>query len=264
MSLGISLAFSRFFSKKQAVKRIQKIKKSTINSVEFGLLNCTIGSTNIPGMVPFPTEGQTKEIVKLLFPDEFYLSVHGPYRISATAMESSKLRFSKSNLFKSVKVADLLGAHHVTFHAGSFKKKHNNAHVQKILQEWEEWRQSKENIAKMAPEVGGKYNSFADFFTLVEIAGTIDNCLITWDISHDFARGGNITTEDGVLKRLNLLDQTFDLSPQNRLPMHFSGMVVGKAGEKRHTLLDHGTGVPWKLVFSILKEQDYLKKVNLI
>jgi hypothetical protein len=46
--------------------------------------------------------------------------------------------------------------------------------------------------------------------------------------------------------------------------MHFSGMVVGKAGEKHHTLLDHGTGVPWKLVLSVLKEQDYLRKVNLI
>jgi len=41
-------------------------------------------------------------------------------------------------------------------------------------------------------------------------------------------------------------------------------MVVGKAGEKHHTLLDHGTGVPWKLVFSILKEQRFLDKLNLI
>lgn len=264
ISLGVSIALSRFFSKNKASKRIQKIKERKLNAVEFGLLNCTIGSTNIPGVVPFPTENQTNEIVELLPPDQFYLSVHAPYRISATSMDSKKLRFSKSNFFKSVKVADLLGAHHVTFHAGSFKKKHNNTHVQNVLKEWEEWHQSKEYQAKMAPEVGGKYNSFADFFTLVEIAGTIDNCLITWDISHDFARGGNITKEDGVLNRLNLLDHTFDLNTDNRLPMHFSGMVVGKAGESHHTLLDHGTGVPWKLVFSVLKEQNYLRKVSLI
>ena len=33
---------------------------------------------------------------------------------------------------------------------------------------------------------------------------------------------------------------------------------------KNHTLLDKGTGVPWKLIFSILKEQNYLDKISLI
>ncbi len=263
LSLGVSVALSRFLSINQASKKLQKIKKNSLNAVEFGLLNCIIGRADLPGMVPFPTKAQTNEIIEILPPNEYYISVHGPYRVTTTSMDPKKLKFSKSNFFKSVKVADDLGAHHVTFHAGSFRKKHNNDHVQRVLKEWEEWRQSKYQ-AKMAPEVGGKYNSFADFFTLVEIAGTIDNCLITWDISHDFARGGKITTEESILKRLDLLDQTFDLNRENRLPMHVSGIVVGKSGEQHHTLLDHGTGVPWKLVFSILKEQTFLDKVSII
>jgi endonuclease IV len=262
--LGLSLSYSRFISQEKASKKIQEFKKNRINAIEFGLLNCVLGKSNIPGTVPYPSEKQINAMLEILSPTEYYLSVHGPYRISATTEEPKKLQYSKSNLSKSLLIADWLQAHHVTFHAGSFKRKHNNAHVQRVLTEWEEWRQHKGYNAKIAPEVGGKYNSFADFFTLVEIASTIDNCLITWDISHDFARGGNVTTEDGVLKRLNILDQTFDLSVDNRLPMHFSGMEVGKAGEKQHTLLDHGTGVPWKLVFSVLKEQNYLDKVSLI
>ena len=264
ISLGLALSYSRFISQERVKKRIQEFKENKINAIEFGLLNCVLGKSNIPGTVPYPSEQQVNAVSDILSPEEFYLSVHGPYRISATTEEPNKLKYSKSNLSKSLLIADWLGAHHVTFHAGSFKQKHNNTHVQKVLSEWEEWRQHKGYHAKMAPEVGGKYNSFADFFTLVEIAGTIANCLITWDISHDFARGGNITTEDGVLKRIDLLDQTFDLDARNRLPMHFSGMEVGKAGEKHHTLLDHGTGVPWKLVFSVLKEQNYLDKVSLI
>ncbi|UCG02974.1 MAG: hypothetical protein JSW11_03095 [Candidatus Heimdallarchaeota archaeon] len=264
ISLGLSLSYSRFLSQERASKKIQEFQKNRINAIEFGLLNCVLGKARIPGTVPYPSEKQIKAILEIISPIEYYLSVHGPYRISATTDEPKKLQYSKSNLSKSLLIADWLGAHHLTFHSGSFKRKHNNAYVQKVLTEWEEWRQHKGYNAKMAPEVGGKYNSFADFFTLVEIAGTIDNCLITWDISHDFARGGKITTEDGVLNRLNLLDQTFDLNANNRLPMHFSGMEVGKAGEKHHTLLDHGTGVPWKLVFSVLKEQKYLDKVSLI
>ena len=264
ISLGLALSYSRFISHEKAKKKIQEFKENKINAIEFGLLNCVLGKSAIPGTVPYPSENQVKAIMEILSPSEHYLSIHGPYRISATTEEPKKLQYSKSNLSKSLLIADWLGARHVTFHAGSFKRKHNNAHVQKVLSEWEEWRQHKGYKAKMAPEVGGKYNSFADFFTLVEIAGTIDNCLITWDISHDFARGGNITKEEGILKRLNLLDQTFDLNASQRLPMHFSGMEVGKAGEKQHTLLDHGTGVPWKLVFSVLKEQNYLDKVSLI
>jgi deoxyribonuclease-4 len=265
ISIGVTIAASRFISQNNTKKRFNEIKKNNLNAVEFGLLNCVIGRSNIPGTVPYPSEKQSKEINSLFPSQEYYASVHGPYRISATSDDPKKLKYSKSNLSATLKVTDWLEGHHVTFHGGSFKRKHNNAHVRNVLQEWEEWRQKKGYRAKLAPEVGGKYNSFADFFTLVEIAGTVDNCLITWDISHDFARGGNVTTETGILKRLEAIDQTWnDLSPNNRLPMHFSGMVVGKAGEKHHTLLDKGTGAPWKFIFSILKEQNYLDKVSLI
>ncbi len=159
----------------------------------------------------------------------------------------------------------MLEGHHVTFHAGSFKQKHKNERVKQVLQNWEEFRNKKGFKAKLAPEVGGKYNSFADFFTLVEIASEIDQFLITWDISHDFARGGNITSESGILQRLEALDSSgFQLNTSNRLPIHFSGIAVGKAGEKHHTLLGKGNGVPWELVFSVMKEQNFLSKVNLI
>jgi endonuclease IV len=264
LSIGVSIAISRFFSENQISERFQKIEENNLNAVEFGLLNCVLGRSNIPGTIPYPSEKQSQSIREKVPPEKYYTSIHGPYRISATSEDPKKLQYSKSNLSKSFLIADWIGARHVTFHGGSFKRKHNNAHVQRVLEEWEAWRQHKAYNAKMAPEVGGKYNSFADFFTLVKIAGTIDNCLITWDISHDFARGGNITTEEGILKRLELLDQTFELNNENRLPIHFSGMVVGKAGEKQHTLLGRGTGVPWELVFSVLKEHNYLGKLNLI
>ena len=264
LSLGISLGFSRFLSQERALAKINKIKEAKLNSVEYGLLNCAIGQRNIPGIIPFPTEKQVKSILSLFGNNQYYFSVHAPYRISATTEEESKLKYSKSNLSATLKITDWLNGRHVTFHAGSFKKKHNNKHVEKVLRTWEEWRQEKGYKAKLAPEVGGKYNSFADFFTLVEITGGIDNCLMTWDISHDFARGGKIIDEEGILARLEKLDATYDLCPSNRLPMHFSGMVVGKTGEKHHTLLGKGNGVPWELVLSVLKEQNFLSKVNLI
>ncbi len=264
LSIGISLSIHRFLSSDSTKGKIQDLLDNQLNAIEFGLLNCVIGSPKGFNAIPYPTETQISSILDKIPLDKFYLSTHGPYRISATSEESSKLRFSKANLSAAFKTTDLLNGHHLTFHAGSFKQKHNNAHVKKVLTEWEKWRQEKGYLAVLAPEVGGKYNSFADFFTLVEVASAIENCLITWDISHDFARGGNITSEDGILKRLEALDSKFSLSRYKRLPVHFSGIQVGKSGEKTHTLLDEGTGVPWKLLFSILKEQQYFDKLNLI
>ena len=265
LSLGISFGISRFLSQKNISSIIDKINQSGLNSLELGLLNCAIGRAVVPGTVPFPTENQVLAVKEVFSPNQNYLSVHAPYRISATSEETSKLKFSKANLSATLKIADMLEGHHVTFHAGSFKKKHNNEHVKNVLKDWEKARKEKGFIAILAPEVGGKYNSFADFFTLVEIASEIDQLLITWDISHDFARGGNITSESGILQRLEALDSSgFQLGPENRLPMHFSGMVVGKTGEKHHTLLGKGNGVPWELVFSVLKEQNYISKVNIV
>lgn len=264
ISLGVSLPIHRFLSSENVKGKIQVLIDRGLNAIEFGLLNCVIGRPKGFSAIPYPTESQISAILETISISKFYLSTHGPYRISATSEEPSKLKFSKANLSAALKTTDLLHGRHITFHAGSFKQKHNNLHVQKILAEWENWRQEKGYQAVLAPEVGGKYNSFADFFTLVDIASSIDNCLITWDISHDFARGGNITSEEGILKRLDALEDAFSLSHDNRLPVHFSGMEVGKRGEKAHTLLDQGTGVPWKLLFSVLKNQNYLDKLNLI
>jgi endonuclease IV len=259
--IGVSKGISRFINPNN-LKAIAKIVQTELNAIEFGLLNCTIGRSTIPGTVPFPTDNQIASIHSVV-PHSFHKSVHGPYRISATTTDTKKLRFSKSNLSATLRVAHGLKANSVTFHCGSFKRRFNTSHIKRVLEDWEQFRTEKGFMPRLAPEVGGKVNSYADFFTLVELASSIENLLITWDISHDFARGGNITTESGILKRLNALD-TLDLNSQNRLPVHFSGMVVGKSGEKYHTLLDHGTGVPWELVFSVLKEQNYLEKLSLI
>ena len=62
LSLGVSLGVSRFLGGQDAIRRSSKIKKAHLNSVEFGMLNCTIGRMTIPGVTPYPTEHQAKKI----------------------------------------------------------------------------------------------------------------------------------------------------------------------------------------------------------
>ena len=69
LSLGVSMGLSRFRSQKDILKRSESIKINELNSVEFGLLNCTIGRSTIPGTLPFPTDKQIQHVAEF-FPSQ--------------------------------------------------------------------------------------------------------------------------------------------------------------------------------------------------
>lgn len=265
-SVGFSSSLSRMRSKENIKKSIDQLNESQLNSIEFGLTNCMLGvnlKQNRRFVLPYPSDNQLTYI-KSIFKKDIHTSIHGPYIISATSGDEKKLKFSKANLTKCLKIGDQLAATHVTFHAGSFSTRIDDyiKNVKHVIDSWEKDRKEKGYKTELAPEVAGKVNGFADIFTLTRIAEEI-GCLITWDISHDFARGGFLFKEEDILKRLNVLDE-LELSKERRLPIHLSGMIAGRKGEKHHTLLGKGDGVPWKFIISVLKEQNFIHKVNII
>jgi endonuclease IV len=113
-----------------------------------------------------------------------------------------------------------------------------------------------------APEVAGKVVGFGSFEETCEVAGDA-GCLFCWDFAHDFARGGNVTTEAGILRRLELIEKHIDLA-RWRLPVHLSGIVANRRGEVQHAPLDEGSKVPWQLFLSVLREQKFLDKVSIV
>jgi endonuclease IV len=122
--------------------------------------------------------------------------------------------------------------------------------------------QNEEIKAVPAPEVAGKIAGFGSFKEICEVAGEA-GCLFCWDFAHDFARGGDVTSEAGILRRLELIEEAIDLS-RWRLPVHLSGIVANRRGEVRHAPLNGGSNVPWKLFLSVLREQRFLDKVSIV
>jgi endonuclease IV len=162
-----------------------------------------------------------------------------------------------------LRTADLVGATHVTFHPGSRQGGSKvKTLVAKRLKEIMMKIEKDEISAVPAPEVAGKVASFGSFDEICAVAGEA-GCLFCWDFAHDFARGGDVTTEGGILRRLELIEQQIDLS-RWRLPVHLSGIFANRRGEVRHAPLDGGSNVPWKLFLSVLREQRFLDKVSVV
>ncbi len=265
--VGPAKPFTRFVPP----ENFEKIKDILLNykltSLELGMNRAALGNRQLGDQQPYPTEDQAKKVSEILSP--FYLSIHTAYTITLTSTIPSKIRMTKAHFTILFRLAKILSVKHLTFHSGSFttnfaeRKEKIIERVKKRIKDLLKRREELDAThVELAPEVGGKVNSFADFDTLATLAQEL-GILFTWDFSHDFARGGNVTKKEGILRRLEKLDH-LDLSSSRRLPIHLSGIIVGKMGEKEHVMLGQGSGVPWKLFLSVLKEQNFVDKVNII
>ncbi len=236
------------------------LRKHGLRAAELLCLANVLGSRR-RGALGYPSKERATKIGKLM--EDFQLSIHGPYAISLTTKDPKMLQNSRTHLTRCLRLADAVGASHVTFHAGSRRGGQTvRNRVQQRLQEVMV-KCEKENITAVpAPEVGGKIASFGDFEEVCAVAGN-SGCLFCWDVAHDFARGGDVISEAGLLRRIELIEQHIDLS-RWRLPVHISGIVAGRRGEVRHAPLGEGSGVPWRLFLSVLREQKFLDKVVII
>jgi endonuclease IV len=236
------------------------LREHSLRAAELLCLANVLGSRH-KGLPRYPSKDRAAKIGKQM--EDFQLSIHGPYAISLTTKDPKTLRTSRTHLTLCLRLADALGATHVTFHAGSRRggavvRERVQQRLQEVMAKCE-----RENVSAVpAPEVGGKIASFGDFEEVCTVAGNA-GCLFCWDVAHDFARGGDVITESGLLKRLELIEQHIDLS-RWRLPVHISGIHAGRRGEIHHTPLGKGSGVPWRLFLSVLREQRFLDKVVII
>jgi endonuclease IV len=213
------------------------------------------------GLPGYPSQERAADIGRQM--QEFHVSIHGPYVLSLTTTEKSKLRTSRTHMTRCLHIADAVGATHVTFHAGSRQGgKAVKTRVKERLQQIMAKAEDEGITAVPAPEVAGKIAGFGNFEDTCTVASEA-GCLFCWDFAHDFARGGDVTTESGILRRLELIERNIDLA-RWRLPVHLSGIVAGRRGEVRHAPLEGGSNVPWELFLSILQEQRFLDKVSIV
>jgi deoxyribonuclease-4 len=153
------------------------------------------------------------------------LSVHAPYYINLAADDSAKLAASKERILSSCRMAAVMGARNVVFHAGFYQQRsaaNTFARIAKAIDRLQAAVQRQRWDVVLCPETTGKPAQF----------GSLDECLLlarqtgcgfTVDFSHLLARAGGRLDYGEVLDRL-----------PRRFHAHFSGIDYGPKGERKH------------------------------
>jgi len=250
--------FTRFTEREALEEAANGLRERGLSAVELSFSRCRLYVNPKSQGLMYPSLAQAEE-AKMAF-EGIMIGVHAPYTLVISSPSSKRRRLAKAHFTMNFKLGEALLANHLTFHCGPAGE-NAEEHVKEFLREIMKVREEHGYVTMPAPEVAGKKGSFASFETTVRIAGEV-GCLICWDIAHDYARGGLITTRDGILRRLELLDDHIQLKGY-RMPVHISGVVATRRGEKKHVPLARG-GVPWMFFLSVLREQNYLGKVILL
>lgn len=264
LRVGSSYALHGLISYENVSQQLKSLTLGNLNCIEFSMQRSSLNWTRGRPGAPFPSETLCKKIRGYMEKVGINASIHAPYSIVVTSDEPGKIQFAKGTMTATTRVASYLGATHITFHCGSRGPGRKGLEKAKIIfMEMIKARDNRSYDIEYSPEVAGKVKSLGSFQEILELA---EHCgtLFTWDIAHDFARGGQVTSIKSLMSRLDEIESRLDVTTRRRLPIHISGIVGTRAGEKYHTPLSEGDGVPWKLFLTALKETGFLDKSGII
>jgi deoxyribonuclease-4 len=168
---------------------------------------------------------EIKEIRETAKKLDIRLSIHAPYWINLNSKEKKKIKESKQRIIESCKIGEMLGAYRVVFHPGYYggmdeEKTYQNIKkavldIQKKIKKWK---------IKIAPETTGKVNVFGKEKEILRLVKDT-KCSFCVDFAHLLARSQGKETYKQMYDKFKKFKQ---------LHCHFSGIVWGSKGERRH------------------------------
>jgi deoxyribonuclease-4 len=168
------------------------------------------------------------------------LTVHGPYYINLNAVEPEKIEASKARILQSARIASLLGARSVTFHA-AFYLKNSPAEtydaVKRNLEEVLGILRGEDIKVTISPEVTGKPSQFGSLEELLRLATELEGVAPCIDFSHWHARTGKANSYQEFIEILDEIGSRLGRPALDNMHVHVSGVEFGGKGERRHLML---------------------------
>jgi deoxyribonuclease-4 len=153
------------------------------------------------------------------------LSIHAPYYINLAADEPAKLTASSERIQACCRMAAIMGARNVVFHAG-FYQGHSAekafARIAAAIEKLQAFVQKNRWAVALCPEITGKPTQFGSLDECLRLARET-GCSFTVDFAHLLARAAGGLDYGRVLDRLPC-----------RFHAHFSGIEYGPKGERKH------------------------------
>ena len=183
------------------------------------------------------TEATALSVGKLATQKTVTLTVHAPYALNLNAKEPEKVKASQERLLHSARVAAVLGAKGVVFHAAFYLGDATAAvyaNVKKHLEEVRTLLKREGNQVLLRPEVTGKASQFGSIEELLRLSAEMEGVAPCLDFSHWHARTGEANSYPEFVSILDQVEAKLGKQALGNMHIHLSGIHYTKKGEIKH------------------------------
>jgi deoxyribonuclease IV len=165
------------------------------------------------------------------------LSEHAPYYINFNSSDAEKLKNSKRRLLEAIRVAPLLGAESVVFHAAFYMGRPPEEVYRRVKEGLTEVIGQLDPEARgvwIRPEVMGKGSEFGTIDEILRLSGEFEQVLPAIDVAHWHARDGKFNSYSEFTAVLKQVKDSLGRRGIENIHIHCSGIRYGKSGEISH------------------------------
>ena len=165
------------------------------------------------------------------------LTAHAPYFINLNSDDTEKVIASKERLIQTARIASLLRAEGIVFHAAFYLSDPFSAvyaTVKQALEEMMKLLTAEGNRVLLRPETTGKESQFGTVEEILNLSAEIEGVTPCIDFAHLHARAGKSNSYEEFVALLNLVEGRLGRQALDHIHIHIAGVAYGKMGEIRH------------------------------
>lgn len=192
------------------------------------------------------------------------MSLHAPYFISLSGVETEKRLKSIDYIRKSVHAAELLGADRIVIHTGSASKITRAEALALASDTITRALEEIETDVKFGLETMGKINQLGTLDEVIELCKISPRLIPVVDFGHLNARDlGNVfVTEDDYKRVFDKIGSSLGDEVAKNLHCHFSKIEFTSGGEKKHlTFTDTVYGPDFSPLAKVLYENNLTPRI---
>ena len=165
------------------------------------------------------------------------LTAHAPYFINLNAHDRAKLIASQERILHTARIASLLGAEGIVFHAAFYLDDSPiavYATVKRALEETTRQLRAEGNQVLLRVEVTGKASQFGTLEEVLNLSAEVEGVAPCLDFAHWHARTGRFNSHQEFLAVLRQVEGKLGRKALDSMHIHVSGIDYGRQGEIKH------------------------------
>ncbi len=165
------------------------------------------------------------------------LTAHAPYFINLNAHEEEKVVASRQRIIQTARIASLLGAEGIVFHAAFYLNDPPATvypRVKEMLEGMVRELRAEGNRVLLRTEITGKGSQFGTVEEVLNLSAEIEGIAPCIDFAHWHARTGRFNSYQEFLALLKQVQGKLGRSALDTIHIHLSGIKYGKQGEIAH------------------------------